>query len=240
MIYAICLVAYFLKGLSGFGPALVFVPAVGLLLGPRVTLVASALIDLLVGLGMLLTLRYEREDWRFVLKMAGFVALGALIGSSLAGYVPARVVLGLIGLFVLLFGASFIRYDLPLPPGLLRVRFFRPWTGCAVGGLSGGLVGISGPFILAVTRPLMDKSRFRRVMVAFFLFEGVVRLSVYGAVGMWNPEVVRLAVVACPAVIIGLIIGFCTHVTVTERRFNLMVGIVLVLIALRIGWGLAG
>jgi len=87
---------------------------------------------------------------------------------------------------------------------------------------------------------LMDKSRFRRVMVAFFLFEGVVRLSVYGAVGMWNPEVVRLAVVACPAVIIGLIIGFCTHVTVTERRFNLMVGIVLVLIALRIGWGLAG
>lgn len=238
MIYAICLVAYFLKGLSGFGPAMVFVPTVGLLLGPRISLVASALIDLLVGLGMLLTLRYEREDWRFILKMAGFLALGTLMGSCLAGYVPAQVVLGLIGLFVLFFGANFIMYDLPLPPKLIRRRFFKPWAGCAVGGFFGGLVGISGPFILAVLRPLMDKSRFRRVLVGIFLFGGVMRLTGYGAVGMWNLEVVRLAVVACPAVIMGLVVGFRTHLVITERRFNIVVGIVLVLIALRIGWGL--
>jgi len=81
--------AFFLKGLTGFGPAMVFVPAVGLLLGPRISLVASAFIDLLVGLGMLLAIRYEKEDWRFILTMSGFMLLGTMVGSSLAGYAPA-------------------------------------------------------------------------------------------------------------------------------------------------------
>ncbi len=232
--------AYFLKGLSGFGPALVFVPTMGLLLGPRIALVTSTFVDLLVGLGMLMTLRYQREDWHLISKMVGFMAAGTLVGAFLAGYIRPHVVLGLIGLFVVFFGVNFIAFDLPLPPRLLGTRFFQLGTGCAIGGLSGGLVGISGPFILAVTRPAMDKARFRRVLVAFFLCEGALRLAVYGAVGMWSLEVGRLAVVACPAVILGLLIGFRAHLSMGERKFNLILGGVLVLIALRIGWGLLG
>jgi len=41
-----------------------------------------------------------------------------------------------------------------------------------------------------------------------------------------------------PAVIVGVLIGSHTHITISERRFNLVVGIVLVLIAVRIGWGM--
>jgi len=219
---------------------MVFVPAVGLLLGPRISLVASAFIDLLVGLGMLLAIRYEKEDWRFILTMSGFMLLGTMVGSSLAGYAPAQLVLGLIGLFVLFFGANFILYDLPLPPRFFKSRFFKPWAGGVIGGFTGGLVGISGPFVVAVTRPLMDKTRFRQVMVAVLFIGGAMRLFVYGAVGMWNVEVVRLIVLASPGVIIGLLVGFRTHMTIGERKFNLVVGIVLVLIALRIGWGLVG
>lgn len=230
--------AFFLKGLTGFGPAMVFVPAVGLLLGPRISLVASAFIDLLVGLGMLLAIRYEKEDWRFILTMSGFMLLGTMVGSSLAGYAPAQLVLGLIGLFVLFFGANFILYDLPLPPRFFKSRFFKPWAGGVIGGFTGGLVGISGPFVVAVTRPLMDKTRFRQVMVAVLFIGGAMRLFIYGAVGMWNVEVVRLIIVACPGVIIGLLAGSMMHLTITERKFNLVIGIVLVLMALRIGWGL--
>lgn len=219
---------------------MVFVPTVSLVLGPRVALVASAFIDILVGLGMLLAIHYERGDWRFILTLAGFMILGTLVGSSLAGYAPAQIVLGLIGLFILFAGANFVLHDLPLPPGFFKSRFFKPWLGGVLGGFTGGLVGISGPFVVAVTRPLMDKTRFRRMMVAVLFIGGAMRLFVYGIVGMWSVEVVKLIVVACPAVLIGLIVGFRTHVTVTERKFNLVVGIVLVLIALRIGWGLVG
>jgi uncharacterized membrane protein YfcA len=219
---------------------MVFVPTTSLILGPRIALVASALINLLVGLGMLLAMRYENEDWRFIWGISGFMVLGTLVGSTLAGYVPAQIVLGLIGLFVLFFGANFILYDLPLPPKSFKSRFFKPWAGGVIGGFTGGLVGISGPFVVAVTRPLMGKTRFRRVMVAILFIGGALRLFVYGAVGMWNVEVVKLIVLASPGVIIGLFIGFRTHVTIGERKFNLVVGILLVLIALRIGWGLMG
>jgi uncharacterized membrane protein YfcA len=217
---------------------LLFVPAVGLLFGPRVSLVASAFVDTFVGLGMLISLKYEPGDWRLILRMVGFMAIGSVVGSSLAGYVPGQVVLGLIGLFVIVCGTSFIIYDLPLPPGFVHSKALKLWAVCIVGGLTGGLVGISGPLIIPVLRPMMDKSRFRRVLVAFFLCEGFLRLVVYGIVGMWNVEVVRVAIVACPAVIAGLMIGYKMHVGISERKFNIVVGVVLVLIALRIGWGL--
>jgi uncharacterized membrane protein YfcA len=240
LILAVCLPAYFLKGLSGFGPGLLFVPTVGLLFGPRTALVSSAFIDSFVGLGMLLSLRYHREDKSLILKMVGFMAMGSVVGSSLAGYVSAAIVLGLIGLFVVVCGVSFIIYDLPLPPRFLQSKILKLWFVCLLGGVTGGLVGISGPLIIPVLRPMMDKSRFRRVLVAFFLCEGVLRLIIYRIVGMWNMDVYKIAVVASPAMIVGLLIGYKAHVTISERRFNVVVGVVLVLIALRIGWGLVG
>jgi len=216
------------------------VPTVGLLFGPRIALVSSAFVDSFVGLGMLLSLRYTREDWPLIGKMVAFMAMGSVVGSSLAGFVPAPAVLGLIGLFVAVSGVSFVVFDRPLPPGWLRSRVLKLWSVCLLGGLTGGLVGISGPLIIPVLRPMMDRSRFRRVLVAFFLCEGVLRLIIYRLVGMWSGEVVRIAAVAGPAVIVGLLLGYRAHVNITERRFNVVVGVVLILIALRIGWGLAG
>lgn len=232
--------AYFLKGLSGFGPGLLFVPTVGLLFGPRTALVSSAFVDSLVGLGMLLSLQYAREDWPLIGKMVAFMAMGSVVGSTMAGYVPSTVVLGLIGVFVVVSGASFIIYNKPLPPGLLSSSALKLWSVCLLGGVTGGLVGISGPLIIPVLRPMMDKSRFRRVLVAFFLCEGVLRLTIYRLVGMWSSDVFKIAAVATPAVILGLLAGYRAHVTIGERKFNLVVGVVLMLIALRIGWGLAG
>ena len=240
LILAVCLPAYFLKGLSGFGPGLLFVPTVGLLFGPRTALVSSAFVDSFVGLGMLLSLRYAREDWPLIGKMVGFMAMGSVLGSSLAGFVPAPAVLGLIGLFVVISGFSFVVYDRPLPPRWLRSRFLKLWSVCLLGGVTGGLVGISGPLIIPVLRPMMDRSRFRRVLVAFFLCEGVLRVIIYRLVGMWSGDVVRIAAVAGPAVIVGLLLGYRAHVNITERRFNVVVGVVLILIAVRIGWGLVG
>jgi len=240
LILAVCLPAYFLKGLSGFGPGLLFVPTIGLLFGPRTALVSSAFVDSFVGLGMLISLRYAREDWILIGRMVGFMAMGSVVGSSLAGFMPAPVVLGLIGLFVAVSGASFIICDRPLPPSWLRSRVLKLWSVCLLGGVTGGLEGISGPLIIPVLRPMMDKSRFRRVLVAFFLCEGVLRLIIYRVVGMWTADMVRIAGVAAPAVIIGLLLGYRAHLNITERRFNVVVGAVLVLIAVRIGWGLVG
>jgi uncharacterized membrane protein YfcA len=168
------------------------------------------------------------------------MAIGSVVGSSLAGYVPSQIVLGLIGLFVIICGASFIIYDVPLPPKFLKNKLFKLPATCIAGGLTGGLVGISAPLIIPVLRPMMDKSRFRRILVAFFLCEGFLRLAIYGVVGMWSVDVVRIAVVASPAVLLGLLIGYRAHMTLGERHFNIVVGFVLILIALRIGWGLVG
>jgi uncharacterized membrane protein YfcA len=240
LILAVCLPAYFLKGLSGFGPGLLFVPTIGLLFGPRTALVSSAFVDSFVGLGMLLSLRYTREDWFLIGRMVSFMAMGSVVGSSLAGFMPASVVLGLIGLFVAVSGVSFVIWDRPLPPAWLRSRVLKLWSVCLMGGVTGGLVGISGPLIIPVLRPMMDRSRFRRVLVAFFLCEGILRLIIYRMVGMWTADMFRITALAAPAVIVGLLLGYRAHLNITERRFNVVVGAVLIVIAVRIGWGLMG
>ena len=237
-IQLICLAAYFLKGMAGFGPAIVFIPTMSLLFGPRTALAGSAVVDLFVGLAMIVAIPYEKGDWPLVFKMVAIMSVGTVVGASLAGFIAEEVIFVAMFLFVATIAVSFLVVDRPLPPRLTNAAFLRLPVACALGGLTGGFVGLSGPFIVAAARPIMDKARFRRIMAAVFLLEGVLKLAVYGGVGMIATEVVHLAIVAAPAVAVGLFIGFRTHVRVSERAFNVTIGAVLLVIALRIGWGL--
>ncbi|MEX2374700.1 MAG: sulfite exporter TauE/SafE family protein, partial [Dehalococcoidia bacterium] len=219
LLFVACLVAYFLKGFSGFGPALVYIPTVSLLMSPAVALASSAFIDLLVGAGLALTLRYEPGDGALVFRMASSMLIGTVVGASLAGVVSEQITLFLIGLAVVGLGIRLLMtLHVPSSPGQVPPRLF--WLGCTAGGFTGGLVGISGPFIVAASRSIMDKSRFRRVLVAVFLIEGAAKLAIYGIVGVFSQQAFIVAAVAAPGVLVGLLVGYRMHRDVSEIVFS--------------------
>ena len=227
--------AYFLKGFSGFGPALVMIPVFSLLFGPARALATATLIDLGVGFVLLATLRYRPGDGRLILRMSLGVALGSVLGASLAGVVPRDVVLAAIGVAVLAMGLLWIVWRSPLPPGIAAAAGSRRlWAGCVLGGFTGGLVGISAPFIVVAARLMLDKDAFRRILVAVFLVEGVVKLAVYRSVGIWSADASALALLVCPAVAAGLLVGARSHLRVGERAFSLVVGVLLSLLGIRV------
>lgn len=225
--------AYFLKGFSGFGPALVFVPTVSVLLDPELALAGSALIDLVVGAGLLATFRYSPEERRLIARMVVAMAGGTIMGAALAGAIPPEAILLLIGVAVLGLGIDLAlrpREELPAIhiSGSQRLR-----AGCFAGGVTGGLVGISGPFVVGAVAGL-DKSVFRRVLVAVFLVEQALKLAVYGAVGVWSEQALGLAVVAAPAIGVGLLAGYRLHLRVSQTAFRRVTGAILTLLAIRV------
>lgn len=227
----VCVIAYFLKGFSGFGPAIVLVPTVTLLIGPQVALANSALIDLIVGAALVYVLEYEPEDWRLVGTMAALVAVGALVGGVLVGTIPTAIVSYLIGGFVLVFSLWLMVSD---DRSSLEGKRSYLWIGSVLGGFTGGLVGISGPFIVAGSRPLLDKSTFRRVIVPVFLVANVFKLLAYVSTGVWSGQVPWLSLSLAPGIIAGLALGYRTHPKVDERMFDLVIGTVLVVLSVRL------
>ncbi len=231
---AIIVIAYFLKGFSGFGPALILVPTVSILFSPALALPGSAFIDLFVGGALTRTLKLGLEERSLVIRMAGTMAVGTVSGALLAGIVEDRILLTLIGIVVFGMGvrltsAHFEKVERPMP-GLLSGRLY---AGCLAGGLTGGLVGISGPFIVAGTSRL-DKGAFRRILVALFLVESVLKVTVYAIVGIWSDQVLALAFMASPAVILGLVLGYRAHFHVAERCFHQVIGVILALLGAQV------
>jgi uncharacterized protein len=222
--------AYFLKGFSGFGPALIFVPVVSVVFAPTLALSSSAFVDLLVGAGLAGTLGATREELNLVARMAVAMGCGTVVGAVLAGLVETTALLTLIGVTVLCLGVQLLRKpteQLAAPvPGFVSRRLY---AACLAGGLTGGLVGISGPFIVAGAA-FLEKSAFRRVLVMLFLVESVLKVLVYALVGVWSHDVLSLALLASPAILFGLVLGYRAHVHVDQRRFRLTVGVLLALI----------
>lgn len=233
-LFAAIVLAYFLKGFSGFGPALIFVPAVSLVFSPALALSGSAFVDLLVGAGLAGKLRATREELRLVARMAAAMGVGTVGGAVLAGLVDTTVLLFLIGATVLFLGVQLLRKPaepMATPaPGFVTNRLYGA---CLAGGVTGGLVGISGPFIVAGAASL-EKSVFRRVMVVLFLVESALKVPIYALVGIWSEQTLSLALLAGPAVLLGLVLGYRAHLHVDQRRFTLAIGALLVLLGAQV------
>lgn len=230
VLIAAVVVAYFLKGFSGFGPALIFVPVVSVVFSPALALSGSAFVDLLVGAGLAGTLKATREELRLVARMAVAMGFGTVAGAVLAGLVDTTVLLTLIGATVLLLGLQLVarpaeRLAAPVPAFMTH----RVYAACLAGGLTGGLVGISGPFIVAAAASL-EKSVFRRVLVLLFLVESALKVIVYALVGIWSEQVLSLTLLVAPAILLGLVLGYRAHLHVDQRRFTFAVGALLTLI----------
>lgn len=231
-----CLFAYFLKGFSGFGPALVFIPVVAYLLDPKLALAGSAFLDFLVGIVMLMTFKYSRTDWILIAKICSMMVVGIILGGLVVSIMPVNAILLVIAILVLLVGISMLIFSRTVPTGIKIKHSSLIYIGSFFSGIGGGIAGIAGPFIIMVTKPHMDKSSFRRILTAVFVVGGLVRLIVYSSVDIFTRDVFTLSLLTAPAIAVGLAVGYFFHATVNEVRFNRIVGLILIAISARILW----
>lgn len=223
--------AHVVKGMTGFGSALIAVPAFTLLWGPATAVATCTACDLLSGL---LLLRTSRDvDRRLVAVQVGPLIVGQTLGTSLLLSLPAPSVAGAMSVLVGGFGLSMLWRPLP-PPSASDGRPPAPLPAAAVGflgGLLGGLVGASGPPLIAWGRRHLTAHALRGHLVAVFAIGAASLVLMLAIGGAYDRTTLLRIPLLFPALLLGGMVGTRLAGAASPTTFGRTVGAVLLLAA---------
>lgn len=213
---AIAAIAGIVRGITGFGGAMVMSPPMALLLGPLVTVPVVLLLESIAATPMLVQTR-GLVRWRVIaplLVMAClFIPIGIMVLISLDPQVMRRVIAAVVVVFSLLL-LSGLRYS-----GRQRVP-----TALGLGALSGTMVGatsMGGPPVILYLLAGPDPIEVTRANLTYFVggisFAGVALLALQGVLGT-NGLV--LALLLAPGYYGGMVVGTRLFARFDDQRFR--------------------
>jgi uncharacterized protein len=212
---AVVVLAYTVYGLTGFGASMVAIPLLAQVLPLRLAVPMMLLFDLAAGLLLGLKNRHNINK-RELLRLLPFLLCGMLAGVYLLAKAPERWLLGVLGLFALLYASW----------NLLRKATTAPVAaGWAVpAGLFGGaftaMYGTGGPIYASyLARRLTDKDVLRASVATLIFGAGWLRLALFTASGFYTQNgILMLAALLLPAALIGFFIGSRLHARLSAAQ----------------------
>ena len=204
------------RGFSGFGAALIFVPLVSALLGPKVAAPLLLVTDGVMSVGMIPGAA-RKADRREVMTMA----LGALVGVPLGTWaltaldpITLRWAISVAAGLLLLLLLSGWRYrGTPKPPLTIAVG--------TVSGLFSGAAQIGGPPIVAywLGSP-SNAATVRANIVFYFAFSTLISAALYVWGGLITLHILTLAALMAPAYGLGAWTGSRMFGLASEQTFR--------------------
>lgn len=224
------------KGLTGFGSAIVFVSIGSLFYNPVKIIVIASILDF-VGGGYLMSLNPDfLENRVYWLPIGLLMVIGAVIGSYMLSILPASF-------FEYLFGGAIVLISLWFLSGKSELEkdseeehelgIIDGFVGL-FSGFSGGFVGMGGPPLVAYLGNKFDKRLFRAIVVPVFLMAAASRVLSYGYLGMFQTENLWIYVFSPVCVLIGNRIGNHFFKDVEQKWFTVLIGIILLISGLRL------
>jgi len=226
LVLCILMSAYFIRGITGFGSALISVPLLALSqpLHFAIPLVLALDFTASVVLG---STSNEKANWSEIKILLPAGMVGACIGAFALLNLPTKPVLVALGVFVIVVG---FRNVFGLQP---EGRLSRLWAIPAglVGGSAGALFGAgSPPYIIYLTRRLHDKSEVRATFSWLIAIDGGFRLALFLFAGLLLEPRLQLAyVLGLVPMAIGLYVGNKVHADMTREGMLRVVGTLLML-----------
>ena len=221
---AVLAVAYFVRGLTGFGSGLISIPLLALLLPLPAVVPLVVLLDYTASASQSLGSRKEVR-WRELLPLLPFTLVGVVTGLLILQTVSAATMSHALGVFVLFF-AVYQFFGLEMAG-----RYSKGWAALAgsSGGLIGTMFGTGGPFYIIYFRLRgLDKSELRATFAATFLIDGSVRLVGYAASEFFSREFLLTALAALPVMALALYVGGHIHTRIGIRTFQRAISVLLV------------
>ncbi|HEX6320625.1 MAG TPA: sulfite exporter TauE/SafE family protein [Burkholderiales bacterium] len=229
----VALVAGVVRGVTGFGGALVMTPPLALLLGPLVAVPVVLLLESVAAAPMLLE-TMPLVHWR-VFAPLGLAACAAV---PLGGYVLVSADPDMLRRAI---AAIVIVFSLLLLRGWRYSGRQRPATSIVLGALSGAMLGatsVGAPPVILYLLSGPDRIETTRANLTLYL----VVTSLAGLVMLWTRGVLDAAAAwtalwLAPGFYAGLVAGMRLFPYVSERRFRHLA--LLLLIAVSVGIVLA-
>lgn len=220
---AILVLAYTVRGITGFGSGLISIPLLALFLPLQVVVPMIGLLDYLASLGHGVSNRRQIR-WREILPLLPFTFAGVLLALYIFKTVDAQLLVKVLGAFILAYAV----YSLfGREPHTGRTRFWALPAG-SMGGFVGTLFGTGGPFyVMYLHARGLDKAAFRASIALIFLIDGGSRQLGYLASGFYNFEMLLLVVMALPIMMVAMYAGGHIHTRITPQQFRRGIAVIL-------------
>lgn len=219
----IALAAYFVRGIAGFGSALIASPLLALMLPLSVVVPLVVILD---NSGSILQAWRHRHliVWRDLLPLLPFSLLGIVMALSLHATVRADSLKTLLGVFVVLFGI----YQLLPQPNPYLSRIWAVPAGL-LGGFVGGLFGTGGPFYVIYLRlRQLEKTVFLATIAMLWVIDGGLRIAGFALGGYYDVRHLALLAAMAPTAWLGLRWGQRLHVSISPSAFARIIGMLLI------------
>ena len=226
---ALIFTAYFVKGFTGFGPALILIPTLSLIYDPHGAILLTTFFDLIAGLILLFTVR-KQVQWKIVFTVLSGFLPGAYLGARLMTSLPVSLLKKTLAVFVLFFiflillqssKAEQRTSNNKKPLLQFLISFFA--------GFGGGLVGISGPLLVIYFKLTYPKHFFRTQLIAVFAFGAAWRLFLYRSLGLTIELPLSDLGLYLFTLLLALGAGSYIQVRINEQKFDRLVALILLI-----------
>lgn len=225
---AVILVAFAVRGGTGFGGGAIAVPMLALVFPLPVTVAVVTVLNMLSSVGQGIA-DWRLISWRDIRRVLPGSLLGIVMGMVLLSNIDTQPLGRALGAFVILYAL----YSLVLASRLPRVpqRWLKPVA--AVTSFAAGIIGAlfggaAGPlYVIYLNAAGLGKDVFRMTITTIMLFQGVVRIAGYAALGLYDAPTLWLLAVALPLMLFGSLYGARVVRKIDQVLFNRFVGAVL-------------
>lgn len=206
---AISILAGAVRGFSGFGSALIFIPLMSAVYGPQVAAPAFVVIDLAVGLFFVPRV-WRDADFNQILPLAAAAVTAAQFGTLILLYTEPTLlrwaISVLVGGVVVLLASGWRYHGRPILPVTLGVGLLA--------GLMGGAVQMSGPPIIVYWLGSTAAAAVLRAnFIVYFTIFSAASVLTYALRGLLPADILMLALLIGPLQIAAMALG--------ARLFNL-------------------
>jgi len=218
----ILLLAYWVRGMTGFGSGLVAVPLLTLMWPVTVVVPVVVALDYL-GSASQGVKNVKRVAWREQLWLIPFMVVGVLVGLWALREMGTTLLARLLGGFVVLYA---IYQMLPLPD--LRGSHAAATYCGFLGGLVGTLFGTGGPFyVIYLNLRGLERLTFRATFAMNFLIDGGGRLMAFAIAGLFGGQTLGYLLAAVPIAGAGLYVGGRLQAGLSPRAFQIVIRLLL-------------
>lgn len=218
-------IAGIIRGFTGFGSALLIVPALAMLFGPVEAVVIEVLLEIPVSLG-LLSAAAQVAERKTVLPMLGMFVVFVPVGTALLSVIDPDIAKICISMFVL--AMVLILSKQSSMAALLSPR--ASLISGAISGVSQGMTGMAGPLFATALMARGETARLTRANI-IVVAAAIIAISVvsFAAFGLITRRTLVLALVTSPAMLLGVWAGAVLFRRMSHRNLR---GAILIFLAL--------
>jgi uncharacterized protein len=216
----VMIVGYAARGASGFGAAAAM-PMLGLVLPLKVLVPAWTLIGIAAGAALMGSDR-KNVAWHELIRVLPGLLIGIAIGLYVFTLLTSETLARWLGVLVLGYGLYSLWGTFGAPPKAHVAPRIASFLGGFGGGLTGTVVGTMGSVFFAIYFDAIKlaKDQYRATMTAVLLTLTLIRAVGYWSIDEFNRDVLIVAAILFPSMLVGIFIGNRFHHGMSELAFR--------------------